>query len=205
MHYGVRIPAAVIVLVAVAAMGAYLAAGGGSSNAAAITKTGAVMPPFILKDCNGKQHSLEQYKGKVVVLEFCSQHCPYSRGADPALSALAKTYADKDVVFLGVDSHAETTPDQIKAYAEAVGKHYPILKDGGSAYADAVGAGQTPEIFVVDKEGKLAYHGAFDNRSGPDGEATEHYTADAVEALLANKKIAKQEVKAWGCTIKRAK
>lgn len=188
-----------VMLVAASAIALYM----GCSKVSAQVAIGAAMPDFKLKDVSGQEHSLSQYKGKIVLLDFCSQECPYSRGADPDLAELVKAYGDKGVVFLGIDSHKATTPDQIKKYAEEKKLPQPILKDVDNKYADAVGAGRTPEIYIMNKEGKLAYHGAFDDRPGPDAKATEHYTKDAIDALLAGKEVAKKEVKAWGCTIKR--
>lgn len=164
---------------------------------------GDPMPEFTLKDYNGNEHSLSKYKGKIVVIEFCSQECPYSRGADPDLAKLHAKYSSQGVVFLGIDSHFKTTPEEIKKYATENNKPYPILKDVENKYADQVGAKVTPEIFILDKEGKIAYHGAFDDRKGPDGQPTEKYTENAIEALLNGKPIEKKETKAWGCTIKR--
>lgn len=164
---------------------------------------GSIMPDFKLKDYNGNEHTLSQYKGKIVVIEFCSQECPFSRGADPDLIKLSEKYKDKGVIFIGIDSHYKTTPEEIKKYATETKKPYPILKDVENKYADLVGAKVTPEIFVIDKDGKVAYHGAFDNRSGPNGTPTEKYTENAIESLLNGKPIEKTETKPWGCTIKR--
>ncbi len=164
---------------------------------------GETMPDFNLKDYDGKDHSLSQYKGKTVVIEFCSQECPYSRGVDPDLAKLHTKYSNKGVVFLGIDSHFKTQPEEIKKYALENKKPYPILKDVENKYADKVEAKVTPEIFIIDKDGKIAYHGAFDDRKGPEAQPTEKYTENAIEALLAGKKVEKAETKAWGCTIKR--
>ncbi len=138
------------------------------------------------------------------MLEFASQKCPWSRGADPALIRTATAYEDKGVVFLAIDSHFETPVEEIKPYAEKTGKTYPILKDAGNKYADAVGAMRTPEIFIVDAQGVLVYHGAFDNRTRPEVEGEVNYVAKALDALLAGKPIEQTEVAAWGCSIKRA-
>jgi peroxiredoxin len=164
---------------------------------------GAEMPDFKMEDYNGKEHSLKEYRGKIVVLDFCSQHCPFSRGADKQLITLTKKYKDnKDVVFLGIDSHHSTKPEEIKEYAEKRGLIHPILKDVDNAYADKTGAQVTPEIYIVGRDGKLAYRGAFDNRTGPEQEGDKHYAADAIAALLAGEAVEPARVKAWGCTIK---
>ena len=203
MKIAVRMGAALILLAIAGVMAVYMGAGAAFRPVSAAVEIGAAMPAFALKDVNGAEHTLAQYQGKVIVLVFCSKECPYSRGADPDLNALAAKYAGKDVVFLGVDSHSATSPADIKKYAEETKIPYPILKDEANRYADAVGAKVTPETFVVDKEGKLAYHGAFDNRTGPEAEATEHYVANAIEAVLAGRSAPVQQVKAWGCSIRR--
>ncbi|HOH28900.1 MAG TPA: redoxin domain-containing protein [Candidatus Hydrogenedentes bacterium] len=174
-----------------------------SENAAAVPKIGNPLPNFELKDLNGTVHSLNQYAGNIVVLEMCSIECPWSRGADPHLVALSKKHADDGVVFLGIDSHKSITVDDIKAYAEKAGKSYPILKDVDNKYADAIGAKTTPEVYVVDKEGKLAYHGAFDNRQQETQEGDKSYVANAIAALLDGKAPDPSEAKSWGCSIKR--
>lgn len=164
---------------------------------------GNEMPDFTLTDYNGEQHSLSEYRGKVVVLEFMSQHCPWSRGAAPAIAALSKEYPARDVVFLGIDSHKSTTQADNKAYAERAGIPYPILRDEMNVYADAVGATRTPEMYVVDREGRLVYHGAFDNRKSPDQAGDENYVRQALDAVLSGQPIENPEVRAWGCTIQR--
>lgn len=181
----------------------YLGFAGEAPKASAAVELGAEMPDFTMKDVNGNEHSLQKYRGKVVVLDFCSHECPWSRGADPHLAALVKEYADKGVVFLGIDSHHKTTTEEIKKYAEEKELTHPILKDVNNEYADKVGAKVTPEIFVIDKEGKLRYHGAFDNRTKPEEKGSEFYTRMAIDAVLAGKVPDPQQVKAWGCTIKR--
>ena len=75
---------------------------------------------------------------------------------------------------------------------------------GANSNIDAAGARVTPEIYVIDKEGKLAYHGAPDDRAGPTSTPTAFYLKDALDALTAGKAVEKPTVKAWGCGIKRA-
>jgi len=167
-------------------------------------KIGEAFPDFKLTDTTGKEHTPSQYEGKIVVFNFCTQECPFSRGADPSINALASAYAEKGIVFLGVDSNKNLEPAAIQAYMDETKIPYPILKDTGNVLADAVGARVTPEIYIMDQEGKLVYHGAPDNRSGPTNEPTEHYLKDALEALTSGKAIERTTVKAWGCGIKRA-
>jgi len=166
---------------------------------------GKAMPDFKLTDALGKSHSLSAYKGKTVVLNFLSNECPWSRGAEPSVSALAKEFEGKDVVFLGINSNAGVTAAQMKDYSASAGIPYAVLIDTNNVYADAVGASRTPEIYVIDKDGKLAFHGAYDDRKEPEKTGGTNYTKLAVEAVLAGKPVEKAEVSAWGCGIKRAK
>lgn len=197
-------------LAAVLALGALVAAGALSPDVQAQgielkVEVGDAMPAFTMKDTAGKEHSLSDFKGKVVVIDFASMKCPYSRGVDPDVQALHEENKDKDVVVLAIDSHYETTPEEIAAYMEEHGYKFPVLKDEGNAYADEVGATRTPEMFVLDKEGKVAYYGAFDDRKSPEAEPETEYVADAVAALLAGEEVTPKKVSPWGCTIKRAK
>lgn len=166
-------------------------------------KVGDKMPDFKMTDYNGKEHSLSAHLGKIVVVEFCSHKCPWSKGADTQWKDVAAKYADKGVVFLGIDSHSSTPAEELKAYASESGKPYPILKDENNIYADAVNAQRTPEVFVVNKEGKIVYHGAFDNRTKPEVAGDVNYVLAALDATLEGKPVEKTDVAAWGCTIKR--
>ena len=194
-----------IVAVAILAVGgiSYYGFLGGLDKAEAAVKVGQQMPPFTMKDYTGTEHSLEDFKGKVVVIQFSSQKCPYSEGADPQISAFFEKHQEDGVVVLGIDSHNATTPEQIAEYAQENELAHPILKDEGSVYAALVGAERTPEVFVLDKEGKVVYHGAWDSRRGTDYDAdATMYTAEAVTAALAGETPETEQTKAWGCTIK---
>lgn len=182
-------------------MGAALVSGDVAKKAA----IGAAMPDFSLTDVQGKAHKLSDYKGKVAVLNFMSKDCPWSKGAEPSVDALSKAYAGKDVVFLGVSANAGSTAAQMKEYAGRVGIPHAVLMDANNAYADTVGASKTPEIYVVGKDGKLAYHGAYDDRKEPDKQGATNYTKLAIDAALAGKPVEKAEVSAWGCGIQRAR
>ena len=164
---------------------------------------GDKVPEFMLNDLDGNEHKLSDYKDKIVVLDFVSMGCPWSRGHDASMPALADAYKGKGVVVLGIDADKDNSVDAIRGYAKKSGVTYMILKDEGNKYADAVNAKQTPEIFIVDKEGALVYHGAYDNRKSPDQKGDTNYVAEAIDALLANQPVKTAQTKAWGCGIKR--
>ncbi|MFA7692745.1 MAG: redoxin domain-containing protein [Candidatus Hydrogenedentales bacterium] len=179
--------------------------GGGCSAPASHSNVsiGEALPDFSLKDLQGETHTLRGYAGNVVVLEMSNIECPWSVGANPDLIDLQNRYADEGVVFLGIDSHATKTVDEIRAFTESIELNFPMLKDVDNVYADVLGAVTTPEIYILDKAGKLVYHGAFDDRKQPDEKGAHAYTENAIKAALAGEAANPAEVKSWGCTIKR--
>jgi len=191
------------------ALGVAVAVGLTTSMASAGAKIdiGDEVPNFEMTDQNGKTHNLADLKEaeKIGVLVFVSHACPWSRGAAPDISALAEEYKDKDVVVVGIDSDKNHDIEDIKAYTEEEGLAFNTVKDPGNHYADVVGANQTPEVFVMDKDGTLAYHGAWDDRKVPAEAGDTNYVANALDALIAGEEIKEAEVRAWGCTIKRGK
>jgi peroxiredoxin len=164
---------------------------------------GAKIENFTLADIAGAQRSFDELKGKNgTIVMFLSKQCPVVQGYNARISKIAADYSAKGVNVVGLNSNATETLADVKMHAE---KNYafPMLIDKGNVIADKFGASVTPEVYVFDKDGKLAYRGAIDNdRSGEN--VTTNHLRDALEALLAAKPIAKTEVKAFGCSIKRA-
>ena len=176
----------------------------GTNTAQAAVEIGEEMPDFTMTDTNGEEHTLSDYRGQVVALVFTSQHCPWVHmGANKELRELEKAMEDENVKFLHIDSHADTSPEDINAYLDENDYSFTVLKDVNNEYADEVNAQRTPEIFVVCSNGTLQYHGAFDNRTSPADAGETNYTKEAVTAVLAGEEVANPTVRAWGCTIKR--
>jgi hypothetical protein len=69
--------------------------------------------------------------------------------------------------------------------------------------ADAFGANRTPEVFLFDKKGKLAYHGAIDDNPGDAESVSRVHLKQAMKELLSNQEVSQKESKSVGCTIKR--
>lgn len=166
-------------------------------------KIGSPAPNFTLKDANGNDFSLASQKGKVAVVVFFNQNCPYVVEAQPRIAEFAAAYKDKNVTVVAVDAGNNNKAETVKTFA--ADKPYTVVLNPTSDVAIAYDAKRTPEVFVVDKDGNLAYHGAFDNgQEGADAGARKSFTKDAVDALLAGKQPEVKETKAFGCTIKFA-
>ena len=176
-------------------------------------KTGEAAPGFTLKDTNGKEHSLSDFKGKVVVLEWTNYGCPFVKKhyGGGNMQKLQAEYTGKGVVWLSICSSApgkqgyytaEQWPEQLAA---AKAKATALLPDPAGQVGKLYGARTTPHMFVVDKQGRLAYQGAIDDNRSWDPktiEGAKNYVAAALDALLADEAVAEPETKPYGCSVK---
>jgi peroxiredoxin len=165
---------------------------------------GQRVPNFSLADTTGKTHNLSDYSGKVVVLVFYNQACPYVVEVVDRLSDFTRKYEEKGVKVLAIDAGADKPVSDIAKHAEGV--PYTILVNQTSEVARDFQATRTPEVFILDKEGVVAYHGAFDSGAKGVKEGNlKTYAADAVDALLKGERPEVSQTRAFGCTIKFAK
>ena len=204
-----RLRAAILCLLAFTAStpGSRLRAAEDSRPAA--ESIGRAVESFTLSDYRGREHSLTEYRdADVVVLAFLGTQCPLVKLYGPRLEELSQTYAERGVVFLGVNANVHDSLAEIAAYARAHGVTFPILKDAGNRLADMLGAERTPEVFVLDRERTIRYRGRIDDQYGV-GYAREEPThtelVDSIDALLAGKEIATAVTEAEGCIIGRVR
>lgn len=181
---------------------------GGVSAASA--KVGEAAPPFTLHDTNGKTHSLSDYAGKIVVLEWINPDCPFvvrHYNLDTMTNLASK---NKDVAWLAIATGPTADADSLKTFAQKEGINYPILLDSDGSVGKAYGAKRTPEMYIITKDGKLAYHGAIDDQavgdpSAPLKEGTVNYVEKALGELASGSTVSQPETKAYGCTVKYKK
>jgi peroxiredoxin len=168
----------------------------GSSEAAA--KVGSPAPNFQLKDTFGKEFTISEFKGRPVVMEWINQDCPVSRAAHEKrkMQDLYKKFADKGVVWLGIDSTQGVTSEKNRIYAARLGLAHPVLLDADGKVGRLYQAKRTPHMFVIDKSGTLVYDGAIDDQKD------KNYVAAALEDLLANRPVSKSKTDPYGCGIK---
>lgn len=167
-----------------------------------VLSIGQPAPDFALKDLNGAKHTLKDERGKITVIAFLSVQCPISNAYNERIRELTADYAQQNVRFLAINSSANEDVAEIKAHAEKQGFQFAILKDKGNKVADLYHAERTPELFVVDAQGILRYHGRIDNHHLLVHVKT-HDLRNALNELLAGKPVSVPEAKALGCIIKR--
>ena len=179
-----------------------LAAGPALAEGPAI---GSAAPPISLTTIDGKPFSLADATkaNSLVVLMFISTQCPYSNAYNVRMKDMAAAYSKKGVQFVGINSNKTETVQDAVDHAKKNGHTFTILKDPGNKVADLYDAKHTPEIFVVDKDGKLRYHGRIDENYEDPAKVSSPDLKNALDALLAGQTVAKTETKAFGCTIKR--
>jgi peroxiredoxin len=158
---------------------------------------------FTLEDVNGAKHSLSDYtKSKAIVLMFIATQCPVSNAYNSRMAALDADYKGRGVVFLGINSNKQESVDEIRDHAKEHGFSFTILKDSGNVVADKLKASFTPEIYVLNSDRELLYHGRIDDNSRGTN-ITSQDLRKALDEILAGKTVSVSQTKAFGCTIKR--
>ena len=168
---------------------------------------GTKAPAFSLVNAvDGKTYAFKPGDGKISVVFFTCNQCPYSKAFEPRLIEIAKAYEAKGVKFYAIDPndearYSEETLANMKERAVSKGYPYPYLKDGDSSIARAYGARVTPHVYVVDGSGVLRYVGYVDDSARPEERAKTGLT-DALDAMVANRPVPTASTRAFGCTIK---
>jgi peroxiredoxin len=168
---------------------------------------GAKAPEFSLVNAvDGETVTLKANDGRVKVVVFTCNQCPYAKAFETRIIDLAKRFGPKGVTFYAVNpnddaKYAEENLQNMKARAEAKDYPFPYLKDGDSKIARAYGARVTPHVFVVDGAGVVRYRGYVDDSAKPEERKTTGLS-DALGSLLDGRDVATTETRAFGCTIK---
>lgn len=168
-------------------------------------------PAFKLKNYDGKEISLADFKGKYVVLEWFNYECPFCKyhyEPETTMVDLANKYKDKNVQFISINSTSHQTTAKNKAFAEEYNLSYPILDDRAGLIGHAFGAKRTPHMFIIDPRGTIVYEGAIDNAplgKVPEGQEKVNYVDKALTELLAGKPVSVPKTEEYGCTVKYAK
>ena len=164
---------------------------------------GELAAEFELMDIDGVTRQLADYAGDVVVLDFWSAECPWSAHYDGWLSQQAGVWARQGIHLLAIAANVNETAAFIREAVAERGIRFPVLLDHDCVVADLFGAVTTPHIFVIDLAGRLAYHGAIDDRSFRQRTATVNYLEQALAALQKGAQPDPAETASYGCTIVR--
>jgi peroxiredoxin len=174
---------------------------------------GNAAPDFSVSDSKGKIHSVSQYKGKYVVLEWFNPECPFVKKhyGSGNMQKLQEEFTGKGVVWLVIDSNApgmqgNLTSEQANAkMAEWKAHSTALLLDPDGKAGQIYGAKNTPHMFVINPEGKVIYEGAIDSKATPnpaDIASSTNYVKVALDESLAGKPVTTPSSRPYGCSVK---
>lgn len=168
---------------------------------------------FTSTDTNGKSHSLTDYKGKIVVLEWLNHDCPFVKNHYNSgnMQMLQKTYTEKGVIWLSIISSAPgkqgyCTPEEANELTQQKeAAPTAVLLDPDGVVGKLYDAKTTPHMFIINSDGVLVYNGGIDDiRSTKieDIAKAKNYVQIALDELLAGKQVSIQTSLPYGCSVK---
>ena len=180
---------------------------------------GSYAPDFNLTGIDGKTYNLSSFSNAdILVIIFTANHCPTAQAYEDRIMKLADDYKSKNVRVVCISSNSPgalrldemgytdmgDTKAEMKMRAKDKGFNFPYLYDGDKQIvAQKYGPQATPHVFIFDKERKLRYTGRID-----DNEKIQKVTVsdarNALDDLLAGKKVAVEQTKTFGCSLKWA-
>ena len=168
---------------------------------------GDTVPSFTLTDTNGVEHSVPAAAAPpaTVLIQTCN-HCPYVVAWNPRLRAVAEEYAPRGARFLAVSSndparYPADSPERMAQFVRDNDWPIPYAYDESQDVARALGSERTPEVFVLDAEHLLAYHGAPDS-DHQDPSQNAAWLRTALDDVLAGRPVGRAETPARGCSVK---
>lgn len=180
---------------------------------ASAVRVGESAPTFTATDSNGNTQRLSDYKGKFVVLEWHNQGCPYTKKHYESgnMQRLQKEWTSKGVVWLTVISSAPgkqgyVTGSQENDYVRRVSASpTAVLMDPQGALGHLYGAKTTPDMYIIDPNGGLIYHGAIDDHPTTDQSdiaGSKNYVSAALNEALTGKQVSTPATTPYGCSVK---
>ncbi len=185
------------------------------NTAPSLATVGQPAPNFTLPGSDGKTHSLSDYAGKFIVLEWTNPNCPfvhkfYDSGT---MQKLQKEETAKGVTWLRINSSAAgseggQSASDLASYVEAnhVAATASLLDPDGKV-GRGYGARTTPHMFVIDPKGTLIYAGGIDSKPSPNIEdiaTAKNYVTAALAEAMAGKPVSTSTARPYGCSIKYA-
>lgn len=180
---------------------------------AGAVNVGAPAPDFQARDAAGKPVGLAGLRGRTVVLEWTNNGCPFVRHmyASGVMQRLQRQAAADGVAWLTVISSAPgqqgyLTGAQVAAWKAKVGAApADVLLDPSGAIGHAYDARTTPDMVVIDRDGRLVYAGAIDDNPSTnpaDARTAHNYVVAALDDLKAGRPISPPITKSYGCSVK---
>ena len=169
---------------------------------------GSTAPSFSLKGVDGEQYSLDTFADKkVVAVIFSCNHCPYVMAWEDRMIAIQRGYEGRGVALIAINSNnaaaypADSFENMVKR-SQDKSFNFPYVRDETQEVAKAYAATRTPEVFLLDAQRIVRYHGAIDDNYDDPNAVREHYLRNALDAVLEGKTPPRAETPPVGCTVK---
>ncbi len=170
-------------------------------------------PNFKLMGDDSKTHTLKEYAGKIVVLEWFNEGCPFVKKHYESnnMQKLQENYTKKGIIWLSIISSAKgkqgyrTVADVSKIQKKWNIKSSNILFDPEGKVGKLYGAKTTPHMFIVNREGKIVYQGAIDSKASTDPAdipSSTNYVDQALKQVMSHQKIKVGRTSPYGCSVK---
>lgn len=184
-----------------------------SGAAFGAAKVGEPAPPFKAPGAGGKDVSLADFKGKYVVLEWTNEGCPFVQKHYESgnMQKLQSTYTGKDVAWVtvfsskpGAQGHVDAAGAQ-KFKADHQAASTAMVLDEAGTIGRLYDAKTTPNMYVIDPDGKLIYAGAIDDTPTADPAdipKSRNFVQLALDEAMAGKSVSTPVSKPYGCSIK---
>ena len=169
---------------------------------------GTPLPPFRLPDPDGRITDAADLAGRPLLVAFLCNHCPYVKHVADGFARFASDHAARGLGVVAinsndVDAYPADAPAKMAEEAKQRGYAFPYLYDETQEVARAFRAACTPEFYLFDAAGKLAYRGQFDGaRPGNGVPVTGADLRAAADAVLAGRSPSEDQKPSVGCNIK---
>jgi peroxiredoxin len=180
---------------------------------------GSGAPDFALPDATGRRYTRDQVAaGRPLLVAFICNHCPFVQHIAPGFAAFARDYQVRGLAVVAISSndvasHPDDAPPQMLEFARRHDFTFPYLYDETQQVALSYEAICTPDFFLFDAQGRLAYRGQFDGsrphidwdvKLGKPRNVVPNDGADmraAADAVLAGR-VPEKQIASAGCSIK---
>ena len=172
----------------------------------AMVALGSPLPAFRLPDLTGSTVSSESFAGKPLLVAFLCNHCPYVKHIEQGLAETLQRHPDLPVVGIctnDAEAYRDDGPAGLAEQAARAGWAFPYLIDESQQVGRAFGAACTPDFFLYDADGRLAYRGAMDGSTPGNGvPVTGELLDQAISLVLAGRPVPEPHRPSMGCSIK---
>lgn len=184
-----------------------------SGDATASIETGAEAPAFSIQDASGRTRTLAEFRGRTVILEWTNFGCPYvvRHYSTGNMQATQQETTANGAVWLQVISSAPGEqgyldgPGAIARVRTDNARPTATLLDPDGVMGRAYGARNTPQMVVINAQGRVVYQGAIDDRPtqrASQAEGATNYVRAALADMAAGRPVQVAATTPYGCTVK---